>query len=249
MTTLGPALSIDGHSQRVLRSSAMMCAVLLFAQGIWLTFPELARPGIGQLPTDATAAAAAAKHHGAAVWAASIAGIRGDLWAEAAFTEASLLWRDKQAAADKNVAETIRATRATTERALRDAPHRSDAWLLLAGLLSRFGSAAEATEPLRMSYYTGPSDQGLMPLRLSVAIQAESFDDPEMRQLVSRDIGLLLSQEQISSSQRFTTLLRSRRRVSCKRLFGISIRPRLIRSARAPRSNCSLSIESHQTSA
>jgi hypothetical protein len=196
MTTPGPALSIEGHSQRAFRLSAIMCAVLLAIQSLWLIFPELARPGIDQLPTSATAAAAAAKHHGAAVWAASVAGIRGDLWAEAAFTEASLLWRDKQATADKNVAETIRATRATTERALRDAPHRSDAWLLLAGLLSRFGSAAEATEPLRMSYYTGPSDQGLMPLRLSVAIQAESFDDPEMRQLVSRDIGLLLSQEQ-----------------------------------------------------
>jgi hypothetical protein len=198
MTTPGPALSIEGHSQRAFRLSAIMCAVLLAIQSLWLIFPELARPGIDQLPTSATAAAAAAKHHGAAVWAASVAGIRGDLWAAAAFTEASLLWRDKQATADKNVAETVRLTRATIERALRDAPHRSDTWLLLAGLLSHFGSAAEATEPLRMSYYTGPSDQGLMPLRLSIAIQAETerFDDPEMRQFISRDIRLLLSQEQ-----------------------------------------------------
>jgi hypothetical protein len=48
-----------------------------------------------------------------------------------------------------------------------------------------------------MSYYTGPSDRSLAPLRLKIAIQSESFSDDEMRQLISRDIRILLSQKQI----------------------------------------------------
>ena len=53
MTTPGPALSIEGHSQRAFRLSAIMCAVLLAIQSLWLIFPELARPGIDQTGVDA----------------------------------------------------------------------------------------------------------------------------------------------------------------------------------------------------
>ena len=47
-----------------------------------------------------------------------------------------------------------------------------------------------------MSYYTGPSDQDLVPLRLSVAMQSGIFTDVEMRYLISRDIRLLLARKQ-----------------------------------------------------
>ena len=49
---------------------------------------------------------------------------------------------------------------------------------------------------LKLSYYTGPSEQELVPLRLEPAIRLESFSDFEMRQFISRDIRLLLSQKQ-----------------------------------------------------
>jgi hypothetical protein len=174
---------------------ATVCAALLGMQCIWLLLPELVRPNIHQLPTNAGAASAAAKDHNAAVWAASLAQIRGDLWAESAFTQADLLWPNN-AKADENLKTALQRARRILDSALGDAPHMSGAWLMLAALTSRFNSVARsnAVEPLKLSYYTGPSEQELVPLRLEIAMQLESFNDLEMRQLISRDIRLLLDQ-------------------------------------------------------
>jgi hypothetical protein len=183
-------------SRPVFRVAVIACAILLGVQCIWLILPELFRSRIDRLPTDPPAAAAAAKDRAAALRAATVGGIRGDLWAEAAFTEASLLWNGKQETPDASLGR----ARASLDRSLRDAPHRSDIWLFLAGLAARFPSRElNAIEPLKMSYYTGPSDQSLAPLRLKIAIQSESFSDDEMRQLISRDIRVLISQKQIST--------------------------------------------------
>ena len=92
--TAAPAYGLDWRSRWVFRLGVMVCAALLGAQCIWLLLPELVRPKIDLLPTDATAASAAAKHYDAALWAASVARLRGDLWADAAFTQADLLWRN-----------------------------------------------------------------------------------------------------------------------------------------------------------
>jgi hypothetical protein len=187
---------LDPRPQWVLRLSAMACAAFLGMQCIWLLLPELIRPNIQQLPTNATAASAAAKHYDDAIWAASVARIRGDLWAELAFTQANLLWRNN-AKEDENLQVALRRARLSLDRALRNAPHTSGAWLMLAGLTSRFTSlTADAIELLKLSYYTGPSDQELVPLRLEIAIQLTSFSDLELRQLISRDIRLLLAQKQ-----------------------------------------------------
>ena len=114
-----------------------------------------------------------------------------------AFTEAALLWSSKEAKTDEFLAESLRRARISLDHSLHEAPHRSSAWLLLAGLASRFASLnLDASEPLKMSYYTGPSDQDLVPLRLSVAMQSGMFADVEMRYLVSRDIRLLLARKQ-----------------------------------------------------
>ena len=75
-------VGLGARSHRVFRLAVLVCAALLGMQCIWLLLPELFRPRIDRLPTDAPAAAAAAKHRDAARWAASFAGIRGDLWAD-----------------------------------------------------------------------------------------------------------------------------------------------------------------------
>jgi hypothetical protein len=49
----------------------------------------------------------------------------------------------------------------------------------------------EAKESLPSSYYTGPSEDRLLPLRLVVAVVVNEFDDNEMRELADRDIRLL----------------------------------------------------------
>ena len=47
-----------------------------------------------------------------------------------------------------------------------------------------------------MSYYTAPSDQDLMPLRLRIAIRSDAFNDVEMRQFITRDLREFLTRKQ-----------------------------------------------------
>ncbi len=179
------------------RLTTLLFAVLLGAQCIWLLPAELSRPSLDELPTDAASAAAAAVHRDAARWAAFIGGIRGDLWAESGFTYADLLVGTDP---DPNMSATLSRARASLDHALDNAPNQSGAWLLLAGLALRYPPAGvDATQALKMSYYTGPSERNLIPLRLRMAMQADKSNDEELRQLAGRDIRLLLMQKQNSA--------------------------------------------------
>jgi hypothetical protein len=199
MTVLNRISGMDRPAHLVLRLTTLIFAVLLGLQCVWLLAAEVIRPGI-QLPTDIASAVAAAKHRDAAALAASIGVFRGDLWAEAAYTNADLLWGEKAVLNKADVAKRLPAVRANLERSLDDGPLQSSAWLLLAGLAARFPSLnLEATEPLRMSYYTGPSEQRLVPLRLLIAAHLDKFSDIEMRELAGRDIRLLLARKQKSA--------------------------------------------------
>jgi len=201
MTMLDREAGIDGSPHIVFRLTTLLFAILLAAQCLWLMLAELARPSISQLPSDMASAAAAAKQRDAASRAASIGGIRSDLWAAAAFTYADLLWGEKnEAIANANAASTLLRGRATLTRALNDGPHQSRVWLLLAGLSLRFASLGfDGLETLKMSYYTGPSEQALLPLRLRTAVQLDGSKDVEMRQFISRDLRMLLAQKQKSA--------------------------------------------------
>lgn len=184
----------------MLRLTALLFAVLLGVQCVWLLLAQFGRPNINGLPTDAAFAAAAAKHRDAASWAALIGAIRGDLWAESGFTYADLLWAEKGVSENADLTKTLARARVSLDHALDDGPHQSSAWLLLAGLALRFPSLGlDATEPLKMSYYTGPSEQHFVPLRLRTAAHSEKFVDIEMREFVGRDIRLLLAWKQKSA--------------------------------------------------
>jgi hypothetical protein len=196
MTLLNHATA-DSKPHRAFRLAMVLLAALLGAQCIWLLLADLLRPGIDRLPTDTASATTVAQQRDDAIWAASIGGIRGDLWAEAAFTFASLRVGKKGASPSPALATTLARARASLDHALDDAPTQSDAWLLLADLTMRFPRPGrDATAPLKMSYYTGPSEQYLMPMRLRMAVQADKIDDFEIRQFISRDIRLLLAQKQ-----------------------------------------------------
>jgi hypothetical protein len=175
-------------------------AILLSVQCVWLLLAELSRPGIDALPTDTSTAAAASKQSIPALWAASIGAIRGDLWAEAAFTYTSLILGDQGRSGSAGTSEDLARARASVDHALDDAPHLSDAWLFLAGLAVRNPSlGVKATEALKMSYYTGPSELDLIPLRFRIAAQAGGFGDVEMNRFASRDLQVLLTQKQNSA--------------------------------------------------
>ena len=180
------------------RLAILAFAVLLGVQCIWLLLAELSRPNLIRLPMDPQAAAAAVEQRSDAAWAAWIGSIRGDLWAESAFTYADLLWTGP--GTDLDQTKSLEQARARLDRALDDAPHQAGAWLLLAGLASRYRwPNLNATEALKMSYYTGPSEETLMPLRLSVATRSEAVGDTEVQEFVRRDLSLLLSRQRKSA--------------------------------------------------
>lgn len=189
-------VSTGTQSYLWLRIGALLLALLLGIQCVWLLLADLSRSEVTLLPTDANAAAVAAQQRDAAARAAAFGGIRGNLWADAAFTYANLLWPGGA----PGVTAPLREARMTLDRALSDAPHNSGAWLLLAALSSRYPSANSNTNAaLKMSYYTGPSEPRLIPLRLRIAARSDFVGDFEMRQFVTRDLRFLLSHKQQSA--------------------------------------------------
>jgi hypothetical protein len=189
---------MNGVPYILFRFATQLFAGLLGVLFIWLLLPALSRPGIERLPTDQASAATAAKQRNAAAFAASIGIIRGDLWAESAFTYTDLLW--DRPVADVELMQELQRAGAMLDRALSDAPHQSSAWLFRAMLGLRYpANNIDVAESLRMSYYTGPSEQQLMPLRLRAVTHLDISDDVEMRQFASRDLRFLVTRKQISA--------------------------------------------------
>jgi len=181
-------------SHLAIRLATSGFAVLLVVQCVWLLLAELSRPGIHRLPTDAASAAAARNKRIDATRAAMIGAIRGDLWGESAFTYADLMWDD-----GNNGANLVQA-RSSLYNALTAAPHQSSIWLLMAGLASRHRvPGIDVKQALKMSYYTGPSELKLMPLRLLIAVRADPFSDIELRDFISREVRVLFTHQQKSA--------------------------------------------------
>jgi hypothetical protein len=188
---------MSAPSHIAFRLAALAFAILLGLQCVWLLLAEFCRSGI-HLPTDAAAAATAATQRNDAAWAAAVGAVRGDLWAESAFTFADLLWGN----ADDNPepGRVFQEALARLGHAIDDAPHQSGTWLLLAGLAARHPMPnLDPVEALKMSYYTGASEQELMPLRLRIALQSKAFDDPEVQHFVSQDLRLALARQHRST--------------------------------------------------
>jgi hypothetical protein len=187
---------MNSRSLSVFRWTALCVAALLGAQCIWLLLAQLSRSDVRNLPTNAPAAAAAAKQRGGATWAAAIGIFRGNLWVQAGFTYSDLLWGRNGAGADGVAGATAQA-QAILNQAVSDAPCDSSAWLLMAGLASRYPLGRwDTTAALKMSYYTGPSEPGLIPFRFRFAVQSDRSNDPEIQQFISRDLRFLLSDNQ-----------------------------------------------------
>jgi hypothetical protein len=190
--------SVSKPSRAAFRFGMLAFAAILGAQSVWILLAELSRPGIDRLPPEARAATAAAKLRSDANWAEYIGIVRGDLWAESAFTYADLLWIDAAPGSDRSAA--LQQARIRLDRAITDAPHQSGAWLLLGGLATRYSLPnIDAVEALKMSYYTDPSEPELAPLRLRIATGLERLSDIDLQQFVCRDLRLLFARHQNSA--------------------------------------------------
>lgn len=175
--------------QKTFSVGMILLASIVGIYCIWLLLSELTRPGVIRLPIDPQTAAAAAQKRAEASWAARLGVLRGDLWAESGYTFADLLWKSSKS--DPNV-QSLELARSRLDRAIRYGPTNAGVWLLFAGFAAQ---VKEATEALRMSYFTGPSDISLMPIRTFIASQMPMLD-ADMQQLARRDVRLLLTHQQ-----------------------------------------------------
>ena len=173
---------------RGFRVTAFAFACLLGGLATWILLPELLRPVAIEFPTDAQSAASIYAHRDDATRAARIGLVRGDLWAQAAFSYGDLLWNHDKKLSDTDAVPYERA-RELTERAITYAPHDSRLWLLLAAIDLRLdwlnGGASAA---LKMSYYTGSNAVRLVPPRLLLSLQSRALQDNDFQELVRHDI-------------------------------------------------------------
>jgi hypothetical protein len=79
-------------------------------------------------------------------------------------------------------------------RAAELSPHDSRVWLLLATLDSQLGGDAKnVPEELKTSYYTGPNENALRPLRLRTALAFDATADTELQSLVTLEIRTIVT--------------------------------------------------------
>ena len=182
------------RTQTRLRAVLFAFAGLLTLQSVWIILPELIRPSPLPFPRKAQSPPISSSDRNRAGRAAELALVRGDLWAEAAIAQSAELIRDTELQKGPRSTDQVQLARATAEKAATLAPHDARVWLVLASLDCL--QHREASGALKMSYYTGSNEIGLMPLRLLVATCSDAINDAELQTLVARDIRLIIAHEQ-----------------------------------------------------
>jgi hypothetical protein len=177
-----------------LRVVLAVFGILLSTQAAWILLAERYWPNHVRLPVDGKMAPIALAEQDKIRQAASLAVVRGDLWAESAFTYGDHLWIDQ--AMDLNAGDKLNteALKSLTQ-AVRYSPHRGDVWLMFAALADQYKwSGYQAGSLLKMSYYTAPNETSLFPLRLNISLHAKGvLDDTELQDMVRRDISVILT--------------------------------------------------------
>jgi hypothetical protein len=177
-----------------LRVALALFGVFLSTQAAWILLAERYRLNHILFPVDGKTATMALAEQHKIKQAASLAVVRGDLWAESAFTYGGLLWIDQAMELDAGDQFHMEALKPLT-RALRYSPHRGDVWLMFAALADEYKwSGYQPILLLKMSYYTAPNELALFPLRLNVSLHAKGVvDDAELQDMVRRDISVILT--------------------------------------------------------
>jgi hypothetical protein len=178
------------------RATLGAAAALIGIVALWVMTSELMTPRVPYFPASPKDAAALAAAQDLATTAAEVGMIRGDLWATAAVTRAApLLFVATGGAAAPPAQNDVEKARVIAERAARLAPYDSRVWLLLAGLNVRLGADnAKVAELFKLSYYTGPSELSLIPLRLLLTVQSDTIADDELASLVQLDIQHIITE-------------------------------------------------------
>jgi hypothetical protein len=172
----------------MVRTVLGVLAGLLGSLGLWILMGELTSPRISYFPASPNEADAMYAVRDSAVTAAEVGMVRGDLWTVAAITKAAPLLFGTTGSSRDQAAE-VENIRAIADRAARLSPHDSRIWLVLASLDLRVSANnSRATELLKLSYYTGPNEISLMPLRLLLAVRSSAILDDEVKSSAALDI-------------------------------------------------------------
>jgi len=119
---------------------------------------------------------------------------RGDLWADDAVPLAAELVHERTYGNGNPVPEATVRLRAAAERAVALAPHDARLWLLIAVIDNQIDPRdAKAASALKMSFYTGPNEIDLMPVRLLVSARTDTVTDPELQSLFARELRVIVS--------------------------------------------------------
>jgi hypothetical protein len=180
--------------QLAFRSSTLFFAAFLALQAVWLLAAEIIRPSVPRFPTDKATLAAMASQRTAAGLAAEIGVLRGDLWASYALTLQAGLLAEAKIAKPRGSVDVSEYGREAAMTAVELAPTDARIWLLLALIDQRLDRLGRRTlGPLKMSYYTDPNDAAIIPTRLLIATRSPAIADPELKELVSREIRTIVT--------------------------------------------------------
>ena len=93
LAVLGIALGlVPSPAPERLRAALLLLGTVLGLSGVWMLVPDLLSPNSIGLPFGPNRVEAGAVKRSRAVLAAEIGAIRGDLWANAAYTGARFMW-------------------------------------------------------------------------------------------------------------------------------------------------------------
>src|SRR5204863_4940564 len=116
-----------------------------------------------------------------APWAAAVSPFRADLAGNYAAMEALAALRPNQDRLSTADIESNDVSQRNLTQVLRIAPYHSELWLLLALLQTQRRSGdPRAIETLKMSYFTAPNDEQIMPLRIYAAATSDALSDPDL---------------------------------------------------------------------
>ena len=184
----------NGSAKKWLRVTMALFATFLSVQAFWILLPEGYRLDRIRLLLNPKTEVMALTERDKVKQVASLAVVRGDLWAESALTyQLGFDQAVKPSAGNTLNTEAIN----TLDQALRYSPHRGDVWLVFAALADRYKwPGYQPNLLLKMSYYTAPNETVLFPLRLKVSLQAKgAIDDAELQDMIKRDIIVILTRE------------------------------------------------------
>jgi hypothetical protein len=189
------SLHLKGRSRTGFRVGVTVLAVLLAIEALWILSAEVLRPRLASFPAAAAAAVTPSERDRAEL-AAKIGLVRGDLWADYAMTLMPQLPQEIARGGTVAPSRPAEVARAAAQRAASLAPHDSRIWLLLAAVASELDRRGrESDGALRMSYYTGPNELALMPLRLSIAARSNAIGDADLQLLVGQEIRTILTRK------------------------------------------------------